>query len=205
VSVNALPEAGRYNVRSSFDRWLRTKALPASPISQGSLTTALAYTLQFEKPIAVADLNAGKVVICAEDLGAVPPEVLDTDDLTSVDPDGSERYAKREGLLIELSVWCSSGVVDDADARILRVVDVLKQALYDCGRKTAGGAYVVDPMTVYDYATGPLAAPPATNQLIHKDRTTGVVIEAHPGDAQHPEWRAWTIQVRLWWFGFFAG
>ncbi len=205
MAVNQLPEAGRYNLRSSFNKWLKEKALPASPLTQGSITTALAYTLQFEKPIIEANLSAGNVVVCAEDLGDATPEAMDTDDLVSVDSTGQENYAKRENLLVELSIWCSSAVVEDADARILRVVDVIRQALYDCGRKDTTGAYIVDPMRIYDFATGPLAGPTVTNNLLHKDRTSGVVVESHPGDPQHPEWRAWTISVRLWAFGFFAG
>lgn len=204
MPVDQLPESGRYNVRSSFEYWLASKALPASPISQGSLLSPLAYSLQFEKPIKAADLTGGKVVICAEDLGDVAPGAVDTDDLVSTDTDGTDRYAKKEGSLIEISIWASSAVTKDADARVLRVRDVILQSLRDCGRKTAAGAYIVDPMTIYDFATGTLANPTASNQIIKLDRTSGIISETHPGDPGHPEWRAWTVQVRLWYFGFFA-
>jgi hypothetical protein len=197
----ALPEAGRYNVRSSFEKWLKDSVVTGSLV-QGSLTSAFLYSLQFQKPIREADISAGKVVVCATDLGDAGPDSVDVDDLISTESNGTRNFGKRENLLMQIEIWGSSAVSADMDARILRMRDLIHLSLRNSGRlNPSTGLYIVPRMLIYDF-TGSVSVPVATNNFLQRDRDAGVVIDSMPQDPEHPEWRAWRILARLWWNGF---
>jgi hypothetical protein len=204
VSAPAISESGRYNAVSSFFLWVRNRVETLSPLPAVGLSPAtIPFTVEMRRPIKVADLEDGPI-LCLADLGLFSQAAADTDDVILYDDSNAKPIrGKPCQTLIEFTIWGSSQIRPDEDARVARIRDAMISAYRLAGRKDpTTGFFIVEPIYIYDYATN-VAAPTLTNNRIRKDRASSWLTESVIEDEAHPELRAWRGVLRVWWIEFF--
>lgn len=203
MSAPAISESGRYNAVSSFFLWVKNRVASMSPLPAVGLDPpTIPFTVEMRRPIQVADLAAGPVM-CLADLGLFSQDAADTDDAILYDAANAKTiFGKPCQTLIEFTIWGSSQVRPDEDARVARIRDAMLSAYRQAGRKDLSGNFIVEPIYIYDFATNE-AAPVLTNNWIRKDRASSWLTETVIEDEAHPELRAWRGVLRVWWIEFY--
>jgi hypothetical protein len=204
MSAPTVSESGRYNAVSSFFLWVKNRVATMSPLPATGLSpNTIPFTVEMRRPVTVADLAAGPI-LCLADLGLFSQDAADTDDVILYDTANNKPIrGKLCQTLIEFTIWGSSQIRADEDARIARIRDAMLSAYRLAGRKDpATGLFIVEPAYIYNYAAN-VAAPTLTNNRIRKDRASSWLTESVIEDEAHPELRAWRGVLRVWWIEFF--
>lgn len=196
-------ESGRYNVISSFNKWVQDNVASLSPLPApaGMTTGDIPFSVQFDRPVKVEDISTGPVV-AVTDLGLFSPAAADVDDVMVAGVPEDFR-GKLSQTLIEVVIWHSQRVQTDADARIRRVRDAFVGAYMNSGRKNSAGVVAVPAILIYDFAGSDLSNPTPTNNYIRKDRQASWFTESMLEDRDHEEMRGWRGLLRIWWIEFY--
>jgi len=197
MSAPTILESGRVNAVSSFMKWL-TVNVP-TPLPAGLASGPITFGVVDRRPVAWADITTPIVSIV--DLGMFQPQASDVDDLLTQVQGGTDFYGREAQTLLEVVVWASRRVQQDAEYRVQRIRDSITSAYLLAGRFVATDPRYVPPIELLNYADGSKAP---LGQYIHRDRSSTWFVESDIQDPAHPEVIAWRMLTRVLWWEFMA-
>lgn len=209
-----LLENGRENAIASVMAWIANPANVPNPITVPSLAVApgtgaaLTFVVRPNRPVQVEDFKQG-LVVSIVDIGAMQrgPE----------DVGGAIAYSSHHGIgripgnftstVLEFGIWGHSQVRRDDPARIAILRDAIRANYARAGMTDdsglGGGAYLAEPIRIFDYTQSLTPAVPGKN-LIVRDKTNLWFHEAWFQDTPHPEIRGWRMLTKIEWPEFWA-